>query len=305
VRRFTISDIENLTGIKAHTIRIWEHRYGLVIPKRTDTNIRYYDDDDLCCFLNIAALAGNGYKISKIAQMERVRIAEVVTALRKESSNFDIQIQSLTNAMLQLDSRNINKVLDTCIARLGIDQAMEDVFFPFMRKVGAMWQVGAINPAHEHFATNLIRQKIVAAINALPDKENALSKKFMLFLPEDENHDTGLLMAQYVLKRAGHHVLYLGQNMPIDGLYETASYYKPNYILTAITSVYEIEAGKMVEKILQSLPDWPVLLSGALSTSKSILPHPRLNILNDFKDLTDLAFAKEGSSTLVSVTDFR
>lgn len=287
MKKFSISDIENLTGIKAHTIRVWEIRYQLASSKRTNTNIRYYDDDDLRLFLNIATLLENGYKISRIAKMDQTEMVRIVSGLSEKHEEYAVQIPNMINATVQLNNQALNKILKACIAELGIANAVARIFFPFLHRIGEMWQLGTLNPAHEHFASNLIRQKIIAATNDLSDKTKSDSKRFMLFLPQDETHDIGLLLAQYMIKKQGHHILYLGQNMPFNDLHDTAGYYKPDYAVTAVTLAHNKEGEKLVTRLLECLPHWPIIISGAAAFTANMQPNSRLHAVKDFSEFME------------------
>ncbi len=162
---YSIKDLEQLSGIKAHTLRIWEQRYNLLNPKRTDTNIRFYDDNDLKLILNVALLNDNGYKISKIASMNQEEMRAEVMKLTDRTLTHDDQIHALTICMIEMDEERFDKVLSTNILKLGFEQTMMNIVYPFMSKIGVLWQTGAINPAHEHFISNLVRQKLIVAID--------------------------------------------------------------------------------------------------------------------------------------------
>ncbi|MBC7654663.1 MAG: MerR family transcriptional regulator, partial [Oligoflexus sp.] len=235
MRKFSISDIENLTGIKAHTIRVWEQRYNFCTPKRTETNIRFYDDQDLCTFLNIAVLNENGYKISKISQMDVLEINQLVKKLQEDHYNINIQVQMLSNAMLKMDDDEFDEVLNGCVSDLGMERAICEIVFPFMRKVGFMWQVGTINTAHEHFATQKIEQKLIYDTFKLNGRKSKNSKRFILFLPPQEHHEIGLLFAQFIIRSNGHQALYLGQDLPFESLGEVVNYYEPDFVFTVLT----------------------------------------------------------------------
>jgi DNA-binding transcriptional MerR regulator len=155
VSNYSIKDLEQLSGIKAHTLRIWEQRYNLLCPKRTDTNIRYYDDQDLKLILNVALLNDNGFKISKIASMEPSEMREEVMKLTERTLTHDDQIHALTISMIEMDEDRFDKILSTNILKLGFEQTMMNIIYPFMSKIGVLWQTGAINPAQEHFISNL------------------------------------------------------------------------------------------------------------------------------------------------------
>ncbi len=263
MRHFSISDIESLTGIKAHTIRVWEQRYQLVTPKRTDTNIRYYNDDDLCAFLNIATLNDNGYKISKISKMDTGEIVDIVKSLQTNHNNAHTQIQSLCNAMIKMDDTEFEGIINYCIDQVGLEKAMGEIVFPFLCKVGEMWQVGSINPAHEHFATHKIEQKIIEATYRLQVKANALSKKYVLFLPPLEQHELGLLFAQYLLRKYGQHCLYLGQNLPYDTLKEVVDYYQPDFAFTVLTTALgDVNTENVLKNLKNAVSHTTLMVTG-------------------------------------------
>jgi DNA-binding transcriptional MerR regulator len=200
VNYFSIKEIEALTGVKAHTIRVWEQRYEMVTPKRTDTNIRYYDEADLRKLLNVALLNRNGFKISEIAELSEEQIRAKVMSLAIEKSDHENQLQALTLSMLDLDEQAFEKLLSTSFLQMGIEKTMIQVVFPFFRSIGIMWQTGSINPAHEHFITNIIRQKLIVAIDGQNARMDGWGKKYMLFLPEGEFHEIGLLFANYAIR---------------------------------------------------------------------------------------------------------
>ena len=231
---YSIKDLEQLSGIKAHTLRIWEQRYNLLQPKRTDTNIRFYDDDDLKLILNVALLNDNGVKISKIASMTSNELREEVMKLTERSLTHDDQIHALTICMIEMDEERFDKILSTNILKLGFEQTMLNVIYPFMSKIGVLWQTGAINPAQEHFISNLVRQKLIVAIDGqIPQRGG---KKFLLFLPEGELHEISILFASYLIKSKGHKVIYLGQSTPNDDLLAVYKLHQPEYLLTVITT---------------------------------------------------------------------
>lgn len=231
---YSIKDLEQLSGIKAHTLRIWEQRYNLLSPKRTDTNIRYYDDADLKLILNVAMLNTHGIKISKIAAMSSMDISEEIIKLTDRSVDHNDQIQALTICMIEMDEDRFEKILSTNILKLGFEETVLEIIYPFLSKIGVLWQTGAINPAQEHFISNLIRQKLIVAIDGQVAK--ATGKTFMLFLPEGELHEISLLFSCYLIKKHGHKVIYLGQSTPEADLVSIYKIQQPNYLLTIITS---------------------------------------------------------------------
>lgn len=277
MKHFSISDIENLTGIKAHTIRIWEQRYQLITPKRTDTNIRYYDDDDLCSFLNIATLNDHGYKISKISKMDNAEVIDLVKKLQADHQNAHAQIQTLCNAMIKMDDAEFEGLINAFISEIGLENTMSEILFPFLCKIGEMWQVGTINPAHEHFATHKIEQKIIEATYRLEVTTTEQSKKYVLFLPPLEQHELGLLFAQYLLRKHGQHCLYLGQNLPFETLKDVVNYYQPDFAFTVLTTALgESSTDHILKNLENAISNTVLLVTGnrvanyAGSDSKSV-----------------------------------
>lgn len=247
---YSIKDLEQLSGIKAHTLRIWEQRYSLLNPKRTDTNIRYYDDDDLKLILNVALLNDNGYKISKIASMQMPEIREEVRKLTERSLTHDDQIHALTISMIEMDEERFDRVLEGNIEKLGFEQTMLNIIYPFMSKIGVLWQTGAINPAQEHFISNLVRQKLIVAIDRQSFQQGG--KKFLLYLPEGELHEISLLFANYLIKSKGHRVIYLGQSTPNDDLLAVYRIHEPDFLVTVITTS---PASEYVQDYINALAD--------------------------------------------------
>ncbi|SFC02758.1 DNA-binding transcriptional regulator, MerR family [Flexibacter flexilis DSM 6793] len=259
---YSIKDLEQLSGIKAHTLRIWEQRYEVLKPKRTDTNIRYYDDDDLKLVLNIALLNEHGYKISKIADMSWDDMRrEVLNVTEKHQSNSE-QIQALTISMIDLDEERFEKIMSTNFLHQGFENTMISIVFPFLQRIGVLWQTGAITPAHEHFISNLIRQKIIVAIDGLVAKYTASSPKFMLFLPEGELHEIGLLFTNYLIRVRGGRVVYLGQSLPFSDLCETYRIYRPSYLFSIITTTPAAEIQSYVDNLSKNFFESTIILSG-------------------------------------------
>lgn len=231
----SIKELEALSGIKAHTIRIWEQRYNIIEPDRTATNIRQYTNEDLKRLLNISFLNRNGFKISKIAEMSEEERFQKVEELFEISSDYEQQVDALTMAMIDLDEGRFEKVITKCTIQFGFEQMIEKVIHPFLEKIGIMWMTNAIHPAQEHFITNLIRQKLIVAIDGQPVNYQDNPEKFLLYLPEGEIHELSLLYTNYLLRSQGKHVIYLGLNVPLADVKAIADLYQPEYVFTIIT----------------------------------------------------------------------
>lgn len=214
--KYSIKDLENLTGIKAHTLRIWEQRYGLVSPQRTDTNIRLYSDDDLKKLLNVAVLVHAGHKISAVATMEPSALHSAVQRAALEEAEYESQISSLKRAMLEFDESSFTAVLEQSFRQIGEGDTFTGLVAGFIYTIGTLWQTDAISVAHEHFASNLIKQKLYAALDALAVPQVQPDKGYtLLYLPEEELHELGLLYLHYYLKFKGVPTLFLGQSVPL------------------------------------------------------------------------------------------
>lgn len=235
--QFSISDLEQLSGIKAHTIRMWEQRYGILQPVRTATNIRTYCDDDLRRLLNVATLCGQGYRISKVAQLSEEELGRAVISCNEGTHDYCQRVNSLLAAMLDMNEPQLCYSLNQAIQHLGFESAVMHVVYPFLQRIGVMWQAGSVNPAQEHLVTNLVRQKMMAATDRLASVQPTGAHRWVLFLPEGEMHELALLFMNYALRVRGHHVLYLGQNLPIKELQAVCETYRPHALCTVMTAV--------------------------------------------------------------------
>lgn len=260
---YNIKDLEKLSGVKAHTIRIWEKRYALLEPKRTKTNIRYYTADDLKKLLNISLLNKNGIKISRISELSVDELNEKVIELTSRNSDVEDQIQALTMSMFYMNAQKFEKLLTISYINRGFENTFTEIISPFLAKIGFLWQTGTITPAQEHFATNIIRQKILVAIDGLLPNYNEKSKNYILFLPEDEFHEIGLLYAYYNLKKNNQYVTYLGSSLPLASIDEINSIHQADCIVTSFTSAFEeAKIDEYINKLSKSFQDQEILIFG-------------------------------------------
>lgn len=291
---YSISDLEKLSGIKAHTIRVWEQRYGIIQPQRTKTNIRYYQDGDLKQLLNIALLNKNGIKISKIAKMSDREIAEKVAAISEVNFEYGTQLDALTISMIEMDEFKFDRIISTNIQQLGFERTMLEIIYPFLDKLSVLWLTGSINPVQENFMSYLIRQKLIVAINELPLPNGNQVKKFIVYLPEGEKQELTLLFMTYLLKSRKHHVIYLGQDISIADLSDACKIRKPDFLFTMITETFAKEPVQVyIEKLAQSFPDCHILLSGYQVVAQEVHPPENVRILKSLSQTLDfLSIAK-------------
>ena len=270
---FTIKDLENLSGIKAHTIRIWEQRYAFIKPQRTQTNIRYYSNEELKKILNISLLNKYGYKISHINKMSATEIQEKIISL----SNLQAQQERIVNEMIQfmvdMNIDGFEEVMDDYITARGFDKAITQIIFPFLERIGILWVTNHINPAQEHLVTNIIRQKLITGIETVFTHINT-NKLVLLFLPEGEHHELGLLYICYLLKSRGIKTLYLGADVPMADLEFVSKFKKPDYLYTHITSAAgNFNFEKFLIQVQGRLENFSMVISGQLTSSyKKQLP---------------------------------
>ncbi|MBN2274486.1 MAG: MerR family transcriptional regulator [Bacteroidales bacterium] len=260
---YSIRDLERLSGIKAHTIRIWEKRYGLIEPHRTNTNIRTYCDSELKKLLNVSMLNRSGIKISKIAGFTQEEITDKINQLTNVVSDVESQIEGLTIAMIEFDEIKFERILSRSIIQNGFEKTIIQLIYPFLVKIGLMWQTSAINPAREHFITNLIRQKVIVAIDGQINAVNEDAGKLLFFLPEGEMHEIGILFFAYLAKNRGHQVIYLGQSVPTADIAEMVSVRSFDALITAfVSSINNKSILSYIEILSEKTGHIPLLISG-------------------------------------------
>lgn len=264
MNNFTIKDIESLTGIKAHTIRIWEQRYELLRPKRKDTNHRVYSNVDLKHIMRIVYLYRHGYKISKIAVMtaEEIRQLSMEEAGQKGTHLQQVYVNQLVEAMIDFDQVKFEKVFHNTLLRMGFEQCMLKVIYPYLEKVGLLWLTDCVIPAQEHFASNIIRKKLMVAIDG-QDLPRETGEKFLLFLPEGEFHEIPLLFAQYLLKKQGCAVVNFGANVPLEDLRFYVERKRVEHLYTHIITNFPQKAlDNFIKELGKMFPETPITISG-------------------------------------------
>lgn len=260
---YLIKDLENLTGIKAHTIRIWELRHKLLKPLRTNTNIRQYSESDLKKILNINLLYNDGIKISKIARLSDADIIDKATELiESKSGDTPVDVKILTDAILEMNSDKMRKILDDVYKEKGIVQLYQEVVVPVLVKIGELWQLNTLNIAHEHIFSNVLREFIITLSNGV--STSRIGKKVILFLPADEQHELPLLLYQYLLREKGWECIYLGQKVPFVDFEKAYYKFNPDMVITSmIKSTSEKQFTSTLEKFLSAVPHDKLCLSGS------------------------------------------
>ena len=281
---YSIKDLENLSGIQAHTIRIWEQRYNLLTPERTPTNIRVYSDKDLRKLLSVSLLNNNGLKISKIAKLSDADITTTVLQLSEgKDSRIESQIESLKLIMVDMNEIKFDKLFSHLVVQIGFEETIMKVFIPYFKRLNFLWQTNSVSVAQLNFITSLYKQKMYVAIDGLlPADSN--SKKFIFFLPKTERLDSGLLFCNYMAKRRGFQTLYLGDSFPVDELADILEK-NPDCDLISIATLAKVDLTEYYTKVLSACnKNQKLLLTGSqIGTVK--ITDPRLTIFQDYSEI--------------------
>lgn len=286
--QYSIKELEKLSGIKAHTIRIWEKRYGLIAPQRTDTNIRYYSDTDLKKLINVSLLNGHGIKISAIARMDEDDLHDKVLQLSESINATEVHIDRLITGMLDLNEAGFDADLKILEDRFGFEYTVTEIVYPFLQKIGLLWQTGHITPAHEHFIANLIRQRLIVATAGLPIPSDSRPRA-ILYLPEHELHEIALLFYHYLARKHGLKTFYLGQSVPYEDLKVIYNTHRPHFLITTFTSSPSPQAlNDYLHLLAQDFPSSRVLASGLLLRNTSFHYPPNLTVFQSAADLQNL-----------------
>ena len=267
---YSIADLEKLSGIKAHTLRIWEKRYNIVEPNRTDTNIRFYNDVQLKKILNISFLINQGFKISKLAILNAENLANKVKENSAVSSSYESHINNMIISSLTFDGPLFNSTFEKAITSLGLSKTYESIIIPSLNKIGSLWSSGELFPAQEHFLSNLIKQKLYAILdNVTPDTQ--ISKSILLFLPPWESHDFALLYADILFKQRGLNVINTGRSISEDSIYECIEKIKPDYLFTTVIVGHKVtEIQEFCDGISSHNSNGKFLLAGNINLLKLV-----------------------------------
>ena len=283
---YTLYELEKFTGILAATIRVWERRYNIIKPKRTDTNRRWYDDDDLKRLINISIIYHSGIKISKIAKYSETELIDKVESVTRDSVISDTHIKSLIVAMLSFNGNAVNEILLRSVINTGFEETFSSVVFPFLRRVGIMWHTGSANTGTEHFITNILREKLISAIDSLPPANDPERKRVIMFLPDNELHEMGLLFYTYLIRKSGHEVLYLGQATPFSALIEASEKWHSDILVTGTLSELSVfEPEEYLYNLSTTFKAQKILVSGSLADKPVIEKYKNIYPIRSVSDL--------------------
>lgn len=291
--QYSISQLEQLSGISVHNIRIWERRYCALQPSRSAGNTRFYDDDQLKRLLCIAGLYHAGHKISSACSLSNEDMSMLLQ--QKIDSTISVEhcyeyfISQIINNGLIYNEQKVNALITDCFEQFGVLETYKFVIYPLLVRVGLMWLSESLCPSQEHFLSNIIRQKLFVAIDSYTKDFNPTNLSWLLFLPEDEDHDIGLLLARYLLRIAGHNVTYLGPKVPLKALVNTANVTEPQNLLFFMTRVRPVaDAQAYVDSLSVQFPYANIYLSGNRKVLNGVNYPARvkwMETLHDFENI--------------------
>jgi len=288
--KYTIRDLERITGIKAHTIRMWEKRYGIISPDRTSTNIRSYSDHHLQKLLNISILNRNGFKISQISGLTESEIIDEVTRISDSPEGMDANINTMIMAAIDLHEEQFEKTLNSSILKLGFESTFCEFVFPLLDKIGVFWQIGRINNCQERFITNLIRQKLLVAIDGLVGQTIPKPRNFLLFLPAGHYKEIGLLFSNYLIRKSGHNLVYLGPSVPLDHLKRMGDESKfTDLVINISVPQDDNDLANYLKELIGIFPSQKIhLIFNAKTEIPNIQNLPNLKVYNSFSNFSSL-----------------
>lgn len=290
--------MESISGVKAHTIRIWEKRYDIITPKRTESNIRYYTDEDLRHLLNVVLLNKKGYKISKIAEMSHEEIRQKVNSYSNINIGVDDKVDAMMLFILDLDSYNFNKVLDQNIDQEGLETTMSNLIYPLLDKISLAWLAGSFSGVHESFVTQIIKSKIQKCIEDLPD-ENDYRPSYLIYLAEGEKEELSLLYLHYILKNQKCHVINLGSEVSLRDVILACNTVNPDYIFTIINKeMPRLTLQNYVDQICSNMSESSFLITGYQVVAQMIDWPKEVTILRDLQSTVEFIHKSKAQKEL-------
>lgn len=287
--QYTIKQMELLSGIKAATIRMWEKRYTIFSPQRTDTNIRRYNDDDVRFIINISLLLKRGFRISKLAYLSLEELSDLASKFVTDYKLGNNNIEPLVSATLEYSELGIIQPIMESASKHGNEYTFESLVLPFLKRLGDLWQTGAISTAHEHFASNVIRNHIGTIYKSSIKPEVGKTSPIIFFLPEGEFHEIGLLYFAYIAKNAGYKTIYLGQSTPIDDVIKATKELNCKIVFTSFSSLVNSSPEEVLNEFASKLPKVEVIATGH-AFSEIEIP-PKVTFVSSAQDLIK-AFGK-------------
>ena len=287
---FTIRDIQNMSGIKAHTLRVWEQRYGLIMPKRKESKHRFYDNDDLKQILRVAYLYRNGYKISRIASFSSDEIQRLALEIEHQGSPYESYINQLIESSIDFNELEFDRLMDKLILNLGFEVSILNVVYPLLEKIGLLWMTSNVIPAQEHFISQIIRRRILVATNQLPKLTSRDNRKIVIFAPKGEMHELPLLFVQYQLKKHGIPSVYFGTHRARTTIGDYLLRHRATHIyFHLITYLSDCDLDTYLRQLCEAFPEQKIVVSGKIAAGVDFTAD-NLRILKSLEEA--MAFSK-------------
>ena len=282
---YSIGDLAKLSGIRAPTLRMWEARYGVLEPKRTGTNTRYYDDDDLRHLLNIAVLNRHGVRISKIARLDERELRRRVAELTLANDEAETVLDALTLSMLEMDEACFERVFRLNVEQIGFEQTIMTVVFPFLEKLGVLWLTGSVKPVQEAFTSGLIRRKLLVATDALEVAPGPDAPRLLLYLPKGESQEMSVLLLNYLARKRGLRTYYLGRDVSVADLEDAYPLVRPDLLFTMVTETFtDARIGDYVARVRAACPEAQLLVSGYQAVAQRWQADAKTTVLRSMQD---------------------
>lgn len=298
---FSISQLSQFSGVKPHTIRIWEQRYNALQPQRSEGNTRFYDSSQLRRLLNIVSLMKTGKKVSKLCKLsdeELYVLQSEYIEQASEETDYEYFISQLISSGMNYDENNFEKIFSHCFLRFGLRKTYQDVIYPMVNRIGLLWTTNTVPPSQEHYITNLLRQKLFTSIDSLT-MEADNSDAWILFLPEDEFHEMGLLFANYMIRNRGKKVIYLGPNVPLSAVEKTlGDTGAKNLLLFLVHHDLPENIVLYLEKLQAIKKDNKIFVAAANYLAEEFSKYKNINWLCSVADLEDLFVDSEKIETI-------
>jgi DNA-binding transcriptional MerR regulator len=270
MQKFSIKAIERLSGIKAHTIRVWEQRYGVVQPSRKESKHRYYSNEDLKALLKVVFLYNHGYKIRNLAILSPQEIDEIVISIDKSNANYELQTIQMIESVMDYDEVRLHHLIDSLVARIGFEKTVIHVLFPLLRRLGILWMTNDLQPGQEHFASQIITQKLQLALHQLQIQPLQREGSVLLFAPDGEYHVTALLFMHYLLRSRGFHSIFLGANTPVEVVHHFYMRHHPtHFFVQMVTNLQQMPAELYARQLRRQFPNVRIFLSGPVARELS------------------------------------
>ena len=287
---YSIDQFSSITGITKFVLRTWENRYAYLKANRSETNIRIYNDEMIVRALNTNYLLEAGYKISKISKISEIELIKIVDEIKVNQieGKENYYINQIIISTLEFSTSKFNKVFEEGVLDFGILDFYKKVILTTLDRIGILWLTNKIGPSQEHFLTENIKQKLIVASDIYLTQEYK-KETWLLFLPENEFHEIGLLFARFLLVKNGFNVIYLGSNIPYESLNQVHEKIKiDNTLMFSVSNSSKININSTIEYLESNFQSTNNYIVSKEITTKMINKKSSINILSDVNSFINI-----------------